>query len=117
MNDELRRLYEREFLPVNRRFKEMITAWQLQGSDPERFEDLMPVIRDVLRRCAAEHMELASYPDRFEKAAMKVTAGEYRWLSGVFVDSCHTVWFELHARLMRLLGISRGQEETDGTVP
>ena len=37
----------------------------------------------------------------------KVLAGEHDWVSGARIDSYHTVWFELHEDLLRMLGRER----------
>jgi len=32
-----------------------------------------------------------------------------RWVDAIGIDSCHTVWFQLHEDLLATLGIPRGQ--------
>ena len=39
--------------------------------------------------------------------------GEPAWVTRPRVDSCHTVWMELHEDLLATLGIDRGDETDD----
>jgi hypothetical protein len=38
----------------------------------------------------------------------RVDRGERRWVDAPRIDSCHTVWFELHEDLLASLGLERG---------
>ena len=58
----------------------------------------------VLGRFAALEPRLGVYTRRLESAYDKVLAGEHDWVSGARIDSYHTVWFELHEDLLRMLG-------------
>ena len=49
----------------------------------------------------------ASTKTRLDEAYDKVLAGEHDWVSGARIDSYHTVWFELHEDLLRMLGRER----------
>ncbi len=40
----------------------------------------------------------------------RVAAGQSRWLDGLGIDSCHTVWMQLHEDLLASLGLQRGDE-------
>jgi hypothetical protein len=61
----------------------------------------------VFDALAAFEPRLARYRDRLDGASDRVLSGEFDYVSGVKVDSYHTVWFELHEDLLRLLGRSR----------
>ena len=37
-------------------------------------------------------------------------SGQNAWVDGVGVDSCHTVWMQLHEDLLATLGLDRGEE-------
>ncbi|MCS5679761.1 MAG: hypothetical protein NZ603_07680, partial [Acidimicrobiales bacterium] len=55
------------------------------------------------------------YGRRFSEALRRVVAGEIDWFTGVmmdvvWIDSYHTVWFELHENLLATLGIERAKE-------
>jgi hypothetical protein len=64
-----------------------------------------------LERFASLEPRLERYLRRLESAYDKVLAGDHDWVSGARVDSYHTVWFELHEDLLRMLGRER-QEQT-----
>ena len=49
----------------------------------------------------------ANYSAKLIKALEKSEDGELEWVSDAKLDSYHTVWFELHEDLLRLLGRSR----------
>ncbi len=61
----------------------------------------------VVGRCAESEPRLGQYLDRLSLAYDKVLAGERDYVSGVRIDSYHTVWFELHEDLLRMLGRTR----------
>ena len=61
----------------------------------------------VVGRCAESEPRLGTYLDRLSTAYDKVLAGERDYVSGVRIDSYHTVWFELHEDLLRMLGRTR----------
>ena len=50
---------------------------------------------------------LAVHRRRLSEALARASAGETDYVSGVRVASYHTVWFELHEDLLRLLGRTR----------
>jgi hypothetical protein len=50
----------------------------------------------------------AGYDDRFTAALGQAEAGRLSWVDGVGVDSCHTVWIQLHEDLLATLGLQRG---------
>ena len=53
---------------------------------------------------------LGEYSRRLESAYDRVLAGEIDFVSGARVDSYHTVWFELHEDLLRMLGREREEQ-------
>lgn len=61
----------------------------------------------VLDRFAELEPRLGIYKTRLDEAYDKVLAGEQDWVSGARIDSYHTVWFELHEDLLRMLGRER----------
>ena len=66
-------------------------------------EEAGPVL-DVL---AGLVPRLAVHRRRLTEALDRASAGEIDFVSGVRVASYHTVWFELHEDLLRLLGRTR----------
>jgi phosphoglycolate phosphatase-like HAD superfamily hydrolase len=116
--------YER-FERINRELLALFTDWQMMpaaggervpndhtdadydngvvdrlGAQHERAEK-------VLDRFAELDPRLGIYRTRLDQAYDKVLAGETDWVSGARVDSYHTVWFELHEDLLRMLGRER----------
>lgn len=98
------------FLPRNAQASQIFTAWQLNPGNPahtfHHLADLANELRD-LERPLAEHLaRFAGYHDRFT-AALARAAHDPAWITGIEVDSCHKVWFELHEDLIATLGITR----------
>jgi hypothetical protein len=116
----------RAFLPLNRRLAKACTDWQIRpttrdpmaandhtdwawdervfgaldalGRDPAAVTD---VLAGALRR-------FDGYAARFSRALAKVNAAQPLWIDAPDVDSCHTVWVQLHEDLLATLGIPRG---------
>lgn len=115
--------YER-FELVNRDLKALITQWQTMtvGGKPvpndhsdsaydERILDRLASLHEraepVIAAMAAGLPRLARYTDRLAAALERAEGGEAEWVSGIRCDSYHTVWFEMHEDLLRLLGRRR----------
>ena len=49
------------------------------------------------------------YADRFSAALDRADQGDGSWVAGIGIDSCHTVWFQLHEDLLATLNIERGR--------
>jgi len=118
--------YER-FEVINRRLLELFTDWQMMPAGNERVpNDHSDPDYDhgVIDRIGTEHeraqrplgqfaellARLGRYPERLEAAYDKVLAGDPDFVSGARVDSYHTVWFELHEDLLRMLGREREEQ-------
>lgn len=115
--------YDR-FETVNRRLLDLFTRWQTvrRGSeeipndhtDPEYDAGIIDELGDqlersepVLARFTAAEPRFEVHPRRLDEAYDKVLAGDHGYVSGAKVDSCHTVWFEMHEDLLRMLGRTR----------
>ena len=115
--------YER-FERVNRELLTLFTDWQMMPaggeripndhSDPEYDRDIVDRLGALherglkpLERYRALDERLGEYIRRLEAAYDRVLAGEHDFVSGARVDSYHTVWFELHEDLLRMLGRQR----------
>ena len=73
----------------------------------DRLGDLHERAERVVGRCAESQPRISRYLERLEIAYDHVLAGETDYVSGVRIDSYHTVWFELHEDLLRMLGRTR----------
>lgn len=115
--------YER-FEKVNTELLSLMTDWQTlpagdrrvanDHSDPDydaKIIDRLGALHEradrVLRRAVAADPRFQLYLDRLELAYDRVLAGEIDYVSGVRIDSYHTVWFELHEDLLRTLDRTR----------
>jgi hypothetical protein len=52
---------------------------------------------------------LGGYHQRYAAALAQVERGRRSFVDGTDVDSCHTVWFQLHEDLLATLGLARGE--------
>ena len=121
---DLDRLFD-GFLPVNRRLRDVCSAWQTRPdgtpndhSDAahddavrDRLDEVHSAIGPVLRRMAAIEPRLAGYRPRLQEALDKFDDGESKWLASPLVDSYHTVWMQLHQELILMLGLTRADDE------
>ena len=116
--------YER-FEKVNRELLGLFTDWQMMPSAGgeriqndhsdadydngiiDRLGDQHERAEKILGRFAELDPRLAVYTQRLDDAYDKVLAGEHDYVSGARIDSYHTVWFELHEDLLRMLGRER----------
>jgi hypothetical protein len=112
------------FERINPDLKQIITDWQtvnvrgvLRANDHqdeeydnkvidrlsalhERFEPIMAALSLGLSR-------LAIYGRKLEAALDKAEDGGIEWVSNIQRESYHTVWFELHEELLRIMGTER----------
>jgi hypothetical protein len=116
--------YER-FERINRKLLELFTDWQMMPSAGgervandhsdadydagivDRLGDQHERAEKVLDGFAELDPRLGIYEARLDQAYDKVLAGELDYVSAVRIDSYHTVWFELHEDLLRMLGRER----------
>ncbi|MGQ0700478.1 MAG: hypothetical protein ACT4PZ_19840 [Panacagrimonas sp.] len=115
--------YER-FEVINRELKALVTQWQSLNvggkqvpndhSDSDydnRIIDRLAALHErtgiLLGRMAARLPRLSRYAMRLSDALDRSENGEVEWVSSVRCDSYHTVWFEMHEDLLRLLGRQR----------
>lgn len=116
--------YER-FERINRELLGLFTDWQMvpaAGGErvPNDHSDA-DYDAEIVDRLGAQHERaervldsfaeldprLGVHKARLEEAYDKVLAGDLDWVSGARIDSYHTVWFELHEDLLRMLGRER----------
>jgi hypothetical protein len=112
------------FEVVNRTLLALLTRWQSVSQagttvpndhrDPaydnailDELGDLHERAEPILEAFATAVPRLSAYADRLAAAYDRALAGETDFVSGVRVDSYHTVWHELHEDLLRVLGRTR----------
>ncbi|HWL65952.1 MAG TPA: transcriptional regulator [Actinomycetota bacterium] len=116
------------FLPLNKRFMDEITRWQVRPMPWDRMamndhtdgrwdEKVLVALTSLARRLRPLEEQLSArlarfggYADRIDAALARVDRGEKRWVDEPGIDSCHMVWFELHEDLLATLGIDREAE-------
>ena len=115
--------YER-FERINVDLKQLITDWQtleLGGKRVpndhadaaydrriiDRLGDLHERFEPILRTLVAGASRLRVYQDKLMAALESAEAGDVAAVSDARTDSYHTVWFELHEDLLRLMGRQR----------
>ncbi|MEM7540428.1 MAG: hypothetical protein AAF384_02460 [Pseudomonadota bacterium] len=112
------------FEQVNLTLKQLITDWQTKEvagqrvsndhgdadydeSVINRLGDLHERFEPVLAQLAAGVTRLKIYGDKLSSALDKAEDGETEWVSDAKVESYHTVWFEMHEDLLRIMGRER----------
>jgi hypothetical protein len=123
-NPDATAAYER-FERVNRELLTLMTDWQMipsaggqrvanDHSDSDydhgiidRLGALHERAEKVLGRFSELEPRLDVYTKRLDEAYDKALSGQQEWVSGAKIDSYHTVWFELHEDLLRMLGRER----------
>lgn len=114
-----------QFLPFNRLVLQACTDWQLRPTAADNFaannhtdsewdariiETLTSVSEELdglNRQLVAVLARFAGYHTRFVRALDRARSGDQNWINGTGIDSCHTVWFELHEDLIATLGLTR----------
>jgi hypothetical protein len=113
-----------DFEKINEHLKQLITDWQTldvggqkvpnDHSDKAydsrmiaKLGDLHERAEPMLERLAAGLARLKVYPTLLQAALEKAEDGETAWVSDARCLSYHTVWFELHEDLIRILGRQR----------
>jgi len=113
-----------EFLPLNQRFKALVSGAQMGGITSSEHADWPPLLEDlralheafrpVVDAVGAIAPRLAGYGARFDGALAAFAAGDHSFLASPLKDSYHTVWFEFHEELIALTGRDRAIEEAAG---
>ena len=109
---------------INTELKQLITDWQTleiagkrvlnDHSDAEyddkligRLGDLHERFEPVLTTMVTGEPRLNCYKEKLTAALEQAEDGAIEWVSDAKIDSYHTVWFEMHEDLLRLLGRER----------
>ena len=109
------------FLALNSRFLNTITKWQIRPKPTDRLaandhiervlDDLHDLGRELQPVCETHTIALprfAGYSERYAAALDRAARGGQAWVAQPKIDSCHTVWMELHEDLLATLGLERG---------
>ena len=114
------------FIALNARLLATVTNWQIRpkpadplaandhtdlGWDERVLDDLRRLgveLRPMSQQLAAALQRFAGYAERYSAALDRVNRGERAWVAQPKIDSCHTVWVELHEDLLATLGLARG---------
>ncbi len=124
-SDAFRAAYER-FETINIELKQVITAWQTievggkrianDHSDAAYDEEIIGKLGDlherfepILDQMIKAHARYGVYKAGLTNALEKAEDGEVEWVSDATIDSYHTVWFELHEDLLRVMGETRDE--------
>ena len=111
---------------MNPALKQLITDWQtipVRGehvpndhSDKDydekivdRLGDLHERVEPVIQQLASSLPRMSIYGDKLTAALEKAEKGEIAWVSDAKIESYHTVWFELHEDLLRLMRRERAE--------
>lgn len=112
------------FERINVQFKALITDWQtveiggqrIANDHHDKRHDFAVIDRlgtlhhhvdSMLARLAQAVPRLDRYRARLLAALEKVEEGAIKWVSDASIDSYHSVWFQLHEDLLRIVGRQR----------
>lgn len=120
------------FAQLNGRFLATLTRWQIRPQpwdqmaandhtdhrwDDRVLDDLerfAPRLRPVCDQLTSALQRFDGYADRFTAALERVLHGNRAWVDQTGIDSCHTVWIELHEDLLSTLALERGDDPRAG---
>jgi hypothetical protein len=105
---------------VNKLVLKLMTEWQTVGDEPNDHSDA-DYDAKIIDKLAKVHERtvvvlapfvvvdpiVGRFLDRKAAALSRVDHGETDYVSGVRVDSFHTVWFQMHEHLLRVTGRER----------
>ena len=111
---------------VNKRMLALMTSWQtvtVDGNEQPNDHSDADYDSAVIDRLARLHerveLQLAPFADadpltkrflgRLDAALQRVDQGEHDYVSNVRVDSYHTVWYQMHEHLLRVMGAERDE--------
>ncbi|TCK25879.1 hypothetical protein [Pseudonocardia endophytica] len=109
---------------VNKQILDLTTQWQTKEiggeqvpndhSDPEYDDRIIDKVGRVIEKTGKVLRPIADadplidrFLERLGGALTRAEGGETDYVSGLRVDSVHTVWFQMHEHLLRLTGRER----------
>lgn len=123
----------RRFLPLNARLLRAVTDWQIKATEADKFapndhadlawdghvlDELTALGQELSplnKRLSAVLSRFDGYTCRFDTALGKAKDGQRDWIGKSSLNSCHTVWFQLHEDLVATLGVDRRLEGSAGS--
>lgn len=113
------------FLPVNRRLRELCTAWQCRPDGSandhtdaqydarirDQLDDIHTDVSKMLRRAGKQVAVLIEYRDHLVVALERFDGGDTASLTSPLTDGYHTVWMWLHQHVLMMLGVTRAEDE------
>lgn len=113
------------FLPINRSFKGVCTAWQMRDettpndhTDDDYDQSVISDLDDIHRQMAAalqtvsaSSLRFTHYEGRLAGALDRVHGGDRTAFARPMNDSFHDVWMELHQDLLLTCGRERGAHD------
>lgn len=112
------------FERINVSLKQIITDWQtldvggvkIANDHRDKAHDARIIDRlgglheqaePILARLARKLPRLKYYADKLLAALEAAEDGDHEWVSDIRRDSYHTVWFEFHEEVLRIMGCER----------
>lgn len=112
------------FERINRTLKQVITDWQtievggakVANDHSDRAHDAAVIdrlggvheqVEPIIATLAKGEPRLGIYARKLLAALEAAEDGEHEWVSDIRRESYHTVWFELHEDLLRIMGRAR----------
>jgi hypothetical protein len=113
-----------DFEKINNDLKQAITDWQTltiggqkvpndhsdaayDDSVIDRVGRIHDTVDGILKRLGKQLPRLNRYNEKLLEALEKAEDGDIQWISDAKSESYHTLWFELHEDLLRLVGRER----------
>lgn len=99
---------------INDEMVRVVSEWQRAAPTPAAPEELLETLtrlcsalQEVIAPLAARLPRFGRFPAQYGIALRRARDGDLRWIAGIGILSCHTVWAELHQDLLSTLGRER----------
>lgn len=96
---------------INDEMVRVVSEWQRAAPTPAAPEELLETLtrlgsalQEVIAPLAARLPRFGRFPAQYGIALSRASDGDLRWIAGIGILSCHTVWAELHQDLLSTLG-------------
>ncbi|MEE4146267.1 MAG: hypothetical protein V2I26_15795 [Halieaceae bacterium] len=112
------------FEEINQDLKQVITDWQTMTIGGEKVPNdhsdrtydesiidrigrIHEKVEKIVKRLATQVPRMERYSEKLLEALERAEDGDIQWVSDARMESYHTLWFELHEDLLRLVGRER----------